>query len=235
MSDLYKLKKAPPGSPKKWQVKVRSKSGGVKTVSFGARGYEDYTQHKDKARRDNYRSRHRGDRIKDPTSSGFWSWHVLWGDSTSVAKNLAAVKRKFRLNPADEDAMQRYSRSAEDIQKIRESHKNSNHFEPNPSEPWEYEEYEEEEYLARRNAEKRFPRATVVQSLVFDKDFFTKASARTWAKSHGFRSTGVDETLNTFRIRQHSPDDFTRGTFRTVTMTEGVMGVVGMPRRGVDL
>jgi len=101
MSDFYQLKKAPAGSEKKWAVTVPTSSGRSKTVLFGARGYEDYTQHKDRGRWENYRSRHRHDRIDDPTSPGFWSWHVLWGESTSLQKNFAAaVKRaKHHANP----------------------------------------------------------------------------------------------------------------------------------------
>lgn len=315
MSDLYKIKKAPPGSPKKWQIQVRSKSGGVKTVSFGARGYEDYTQHKDKDRRENYRSRHRNDNIKDPTSAGFWSWHVLWGDSTSISKNLSATKRKFKLGESSmasrkNPQIQMKDLSKKDLKDIREEHKQRAHFTPrgNPDDyshwgPENYEalaldRYQQEDELdlpppyewddsdysvdvvevrrrtyqgrvffkgklvektgfypnaayadvaaawivygmskprANPNRAERFPRSTVVQSLIFDKGVFTKASARRWAKEHGFSSTGLDEKENTYRLRQHDPHDFSRGTFRTIEMTDGVMGVVAMPLRGVDL
>jgi hypothetical protein len=319
MSDLYKLKKAPPGSKKKWQVKVETPSGGVKTVQFGARGYEDYTQHKDKSRRDNYRSRHRGDKINDPTKAGFWSWHVLWGDSTDIKKNLSAAKKKYRLNPGYD--MTPVSR--EEIEERRRLHAESEHFEPNPASSeiddleefaafyeiyieenpdiyrggfvWtvsdgenileeglsfdkdeayedasEYiaalyyrqfrsnpewarklghgvrttgrkaREYAEESYRdfkegyreARENPSRRFPRSTTVQSLIFDKDYFTKSQAKRWAAQNEFVSTGVDTKENTYRIRQHDPSDFARGTFRTISLTDGVQAVIGMPKKG---
>lgn len=96
-ADFYKLKRAKAASGKKWAVKVPSKGGG-RTVRFGALGYQDYTQHKDKKRRDNYRSRHRNDNIDDPYSAGFWSWWVLWGHSTDRGKNFkTAVGRAKRI------------------------------------------------------------------------------------------------------------------------------------------
>lgn len=99
---LWKLKPAPSGSGKKWQVTIPGKGGRTKTVKFGARGYEDYTQHKDKSRRKNYRSRHQNDNLDDPRSAGFWSWYVLWGDTTDRNKAFAsAVRRAKKLLPRD--------------------------------------------------------------------------------------------------------------------------------------
>jgi hypothetical protein len=70
---------------------------GTKT-SFGHRDYEDYTQHHDKARRDNYRSRHEKDlRTGDPKRAGFLSYYLLWGDSTSLQENLTAYKRRYKM------------------------------------------------------------------------------------------------------------------------------------------
>ncbi len=64
---------------KKFDIYVyNNKTGRVKKVSFGAKGYSDYTIHKDKDRRERYRIRHKRDHIRDPLSSGFWSWWVLW-------------------------------------------------------------------------------------------------------------------------------------------------------------
>ncbi len=70
---------------------------GSKT-SFGHQDYEDYTQHHDKERRANYRRRHEGDlRTQDPKRAGFLSMYLLWGDSTSLARNLADYKRRFKM------------------------------------------------------------------------------------------------------------------------------------------
>lgn len=71
--------------------------GKTRRVSFGAAGYEDYTQHHSLDRRAMYRVRHRSDRIKDPTTPGSLSWHILWGPSTNRDENIAEFKRKFKL------------------------------------------------------------------------------------------------------------------------------------------
>ena len=56
-----------------------------KFIHFGATGYEDFTEHKDPARRANYRRRHGAIRLKDgrlaytvKSSPAYWSWTLLW-------------------------------------------------------------------------------------------------------------------------------------------------------------
>ena len=39
--------------------------------------YSDYNNN-DKRKRDNYRKRHKNDKIDDTTTSGFFSWYFLW-------------------------------------------------------------------------------------------------------------------------------------------------------------
>lgn len=90
----YKLYRA--SGSKKYYVYVPSKRGSMKKVSFGAKGYQDYTTHKSKARRDNYRSRHRNDRINDPYAPGFWAYHALWGDSSNLKSSFSSAVRKAR-------------------------------------------------------------------------------------------------------------------------------------------
>jgi len=65
---------------KKWDVIYKGK-----TISFGHSAYEDYTQHKDKARRDRYLKRARGIRDKggrlthkNKNKSNFWAINILW-------------------------------------------------------------------------------------------------------------------------------------------------------------
>jgi hypothetical protein len=57
----------------------------VKLVHFGQKGYEDYTQHKDPKRRENYLKRSGGIRGKggkltanDPFSANYWARKELW-------------------------------------------------------------------------------------------------------------------------------------------------------------
>lgn len=54
-------------------------------IHFGAQGYSDYTLHKDKARRAQYRRRHRAITLKDgrpaykvKTQPAYWAYHLLW-------------------------------------------------------------------------------------------------------------------------------------------------------------
>ncbi len=94
----WKLERPSKRSGKKWQVRVPTSSGRGKTVAFGDAKMSDYTLHKDKARRDNYRTRHQHDRIDDPYAPGFWSWWSLWGESSDLDKaHAAAVKRAKKI------------------------------------------------------------------------------------------------------------------------------------------
>lgn len=71
--------------------------GRPRKTRFGAKGYEDYTMHHDRARREKYRRRHQKDlRTRDPTRAGFLSYYLLWGPSISLARNLAGYKRMLR-------------------------------------------------------------------------------------------------------------------------------------------
>jgi len=68
--------------------------GRPRRTQFGARGYSDYTIHRDKARRARYRSRHKKDlQTHDLTRAGYLSYHLLWGESTSLSRNIAAYRR----------------------------------------------------------------------------------------------------------------------------------------------
>lgn len=92
---LYKLYKSTLKS-KKFDIWIENPdTGRVKKISFGAKGYEDYSIHKDKERRQRYIARHIRDKINDPTYSGFWAMHILWGKSTDINKNLRWVLREY--------------------------------------------------------------------------------------------------------------------------------------------
>lgn len=52
-------------------------------------------------------------------------------------------------------------------------------------------------------------KASDVQSLIFRKENFTRSQAVAWANEHGFKSGDVDETENTYRLRQFPPDNCT--------------------------
>lgn len=85
-------------SNKKLMAKFKNKKTARESIiHFGQKGADDYTKTKDKAQRERYRSRHRGDNLTNPRSPGSLSWHILWGNSTSRRDNIASFKRKFRL------------------------------------------------------------------------------------------------------------------------------------------
>ena len=68
----------------------------VKTIHFGSAGMDDYTKTKDKAQRQRYLDRHRkNENWNDPMTAGALSRWILWGDSTSLNKNIATFKKKF--------------------------------------------------------------------------------------------------------------------------------------------
>ncbi len=100
MSDykLISVKKTDKGNFKYEATFKNKKTERTKTTRFGYRPMKDYTQHKDKDRRKNYRSRHAKDlRTNDPTRAGYLSYYLLWGDSTSLRSNIASYKKKFGL------------------------------------------------------------------------------------------------------------------------------------------
>jgi len=83
---------------KKFKATFTYPDGKTKITHFGARGMTDYTISKDKERRKRYRARHKRDlKTKDFTRAGYLSYHILWGDSTSLDKNIKDYKKRFNL------------------------------------------------------------------------------------------------------------------------------------------
>jgi len=83
---------------KKYDAVFLKDNGKEKITSFGASGMSDYTINKDKDRRERYRKRHMKDlKTNDPTRAGYLSYYLLWGDSTSLKKNISDYKKKFKM------------------------------------------------------------------------------------------------------------------------------------------
>lgn len=72
-----KPKRAPTGSKHKFVVLAKD-GDRVRKVSFGARGYEDFTQHKDAGRRANFHARHNCSEKTDKLTAGYWACRKLW-------------------------------------------------------------------------------------------------------------------------------------------------------------
>lgn len=80
-------------SSKKWTAVV-----GSRRVHFGAKGYEDFTIHKDVARRQRYIARHRArEDWTNVYSAGFWSRWLLWNRTTLRASVKDTMRRFPRL------------------------------------------------------------------------------------------------------------------------------------------
>jgi hypothetical protein len=68
-----------------------------KTIHFGAKGYEDYTIHKNNERKYRYIDRHKSkEDWQDPFTAGFWALHTLWNKPT-IQGSLNDIKRNFDI------------------------------------------------------------------------------------------------------------------------------------------
>ena len=78
---------------KKFQAEIAKK-----TVHFGAKGYSDYTQHRDDDRKNNYIARHRSNEdwtASGMKSAGFYAKHLLW-NKKSFRESLNDLNNQFK-------------------------------------------------------------------------------------------------------------------------------------------
>ncbi len=72
---------------------------GNKTIHFGAKGYDDYTIHKDNERMHRYENRHRSNenwKKSGIESAGFWSKWILW-NKPSLIQSIKNTQEKFNI------------------------------------------------------------------------------------------------------------------------------------------
>ena len=82
---------------KKFKAVFRLDTGRTRTVHFGAKAYDDYTTHKDKARKENYIRRHEArEDFNNPITAGALSRWILWNKPTLKA-SIADYVRRFGL------------------------------------------------------------------------------------------------------------------------------------------
>lgn len=82
----------------KYKAVFENDNGGTKSVKFGLSGYGDYLTTGNESQRTLYRLRHNKDlKTNDPTRAGYLSMFLLWGDSTSLARNVSSYKKRFGL------------------------------------------------------------------------------------------------------------------------------------------
>jgi len=89
---LVKIVKSP-----KTEKKLRAYFSDGTHTDFGAKGYSDFTLHKDPERRDRYDNRHkRREDWNNPKTAGSLSKWVLW-NKPSLKASISDYKRRFNL------------------------------------------------------------------------------------------------------------------------------------------
>ena len=71
---------------------------GRKTVSFGAKGYSDFTLHEGSERKQRYIQRHQNNEDWSKTginTPGFYAKHVLWNKDT-IQKSVTDLNKKYK-------------------------------------------------------------------------------------------------------------------------------------------
>eukprot|EP00965_Chrysotila_dentata_P091642 3025798-Pleurochrysis_carterae.AAC.1 len=92
----FEVHNAPPQSSHKYEAYFVLDDDSKKTTRFGARGYDDYTMHKDKNRRERYWLRHVKDlHTNDPTRAGYLSLFILWGEETDLHRAISKYRRRL--------------------------------------------------------------------------------------------------------------------------------------------
>ena len=78
------------------QTNIDATIDGKKTVSFGAKGYSDFTQHKVPARKQRYLNRQKTrENWADPTTAGSLSKNVLW-NKQSITASIKDMDKQFK-------------------------------------------------------------------------------------------------------------------------------------------
>ena len=78
--------------------KMKAVINNKKTIHFGAKGYEDFTTHKDKDRKQRYIDRHKKREdwgASGVDTAGFYSKHVLWNKDT-LTKSVDDLNERFK-------------------------------------------------------------------------------------------------------------------------------------------
>lgn len=92
---MYTIRKSP-REAKKYRVTTPE---GLH-IDFGATGYQDFTIHKDEARKARYMARHK--KREDWTkaginTAGFWSYNLLWNKDT-IEKSAKDIEDRFDVS-----------------------------------------------------------------------------------------------------------------------------------------
>lgn len=92
---MLKLISIVPSKDDKHKYVARFNDG--KNIKFGAKGYSDYTKHKNEDRKKRYLKRHnKNENWNDPQTKGSLSKYILW-NKTSLKDSIQDYKNKFKL------------------------------------------------------------------------------------------------------------------------------------------
>ena len=81
----------------KWIGVFEDEDGKTRRIAFGAKGYEDYTQHKNPLRKENYLQRHRSrEDWTNPMTPGALSRYILW-EVPNRDEAVRRFRRRFSL------------------------------------------------------------------------------------------------------------------------------------------
>ena len=69
-----------------------------------------------------------------------------------------------------------------------------------------------------------------IQSIVFEKKYFTIPQAQAWLLLHKFRGMAVDEKKNTWRFRQRNPKDFDHYSTEKIGQ-HGILLIMGYEKK----
>jgi hypothetical protein len=81
---------------KKYSVLYINKDDKLKTINFGASGYDDYTITNDDKQKKRYQQRHKNDNIDDYTFAGFWAMHLLWHHKT-IKQSIKYIEKTYKI------------------------------------------------------------------------------------------------------------------------------------------
>ena len=96
---MIKLEISESENPKKKYKAIFTKyDGKTNTIHFGAKGYEDYTQHGDKKRKQLYLNRHRkNEDWSNPKTAGALSRWILWNKPT-LEESIQDYIKRFHMH-----------------------------------------------------------------------------------------------------------------------------------------
>ena len=99
MKSIYKfvkLEKATDNKHKWVMTLFNTKTNKMNNIKFGAKGYDDFTIHKDEKRKKLYQIRHQNDRLDDESTPGALSMFILWNKPT-VEESLKDYLKYFGI------------------------------------------------------------------------------------------------------------------------------------------